>query len=73
MTKTHKYKQEQWDFYVGIAALGLVAFLSLGWCLNVYRLVTCDWKPPYKEEAIRSIAVFVAPAGGVIGWHKELD
>ncbi len=43
--------------------------LLTGWCLNLYKLVAhTDFSEPYKAEAIRIAGVFIAPAGGVIGW-----
>ena len=55
---------------VGIATIMLmmVAGFSAGWCMNVYKLSQCDFKPTYKAEVIRAIGVAVPPVGAVAGW-----
>lgn len=40
----------------------------IGWGLNIYKLTQCDFKPSYKAEVIRGIAIFVAPVGAVVGY-----
>ena len=42
--------------------------LVIGWIMNMYKVFTVDWESPFKTEAIRTISVFIAPVGGVIGY-----
>ena len=44
--------------------LGIVLLLGVGWVMNLIALINCDFKSPYKAEAIRGVGVFVAPVGG---------
>ena len=52
------------DFITLIIIVGLF----IGWCMNIYKLTQCDFQPSYKAEAIRSIGIFIAPVGGVVGY-----
>lgn len=51
-----------------LVVLIIVIGLFIGWCMNIYKLTQCDFQPSYKAEAIRSIGIFVAPIGGVVGY-----
>ncbi len=41
---------------------------TVGWVMNVVKLVGCDFAEPWKEEILRGIGLFVAPLGCIFGW-----
>ena len=41
--------------------------LVVGEILCMYKFVTCDFKPSYKEEIVYGIGM-VTGTGGIIGW-----
>ena len=49
-----------------IVALILVA--PFGWFSNIYKLMKCDFKAPYKAEVIRIIGIPIAPVGVIAGY-----
>ena len=50
----------------------VVILLTCGsWCVNLYRLVNCDFKDPYRGEILYSLGV-VAPTFYVTAW-MDLD
>lgn len=59
--------------YFGITLL-LLFFMALfcgmfyGYVNNVVLLVNCDFKAPYKAEALRIIGVLVPPIGAIEGF-----
>lgn len=46
----------------------IVLTMGLSWCVNIYKLVSCDFEAPYKEEIVRGIAIPVAPVSWVVAW-----
>jgi hypothetical protein len=42
--------------------------LIIGWVLNVYSLIKCEFDPIGTEEIFRVIGIFVAPLGGFLGY-----
>jgi len=40
---------------------------AIGWCMNIYKLVNCDFESPYKAEFIRAVGL-MPPVGAVVGW-----
>lgn len=49
-----------------------VAMLS-GYFMNIYKLVQCDFKAPYKAEAIRVVGVATGVVGCIVGWFDIED
>lgn len=74
-----KEKQGQ-SFLVGlimsilflVIGVGPVLALIFGWCLNIYKFASCDFKEPYKEEIIRAVGIPIVPAGIIIG-YMDID
>lgn len=56
-----------------IIQIAIVAFLGIGWILNVVKFVKSDFKPSYKNEIIRGIGIIAPPIGGVVGWLDIKD
>lgn len=50
-----------------IVILLLMAFSSIGWGLNLYKLSQADFVAPYKNEVIRVIGI-IPLVGAFIGW-----
>ena len=46
----------------------IVLVFCVGWVVNIYRALNCDFEAPYKCDAIRIIGIFVPPVGGVVGY-----
>lgn len=44
------------------------AACMLGYFMNIAKLISCDFKAPYKAETIRVIGVFTGVVGAVAGW-----
>jgi len=51
-----------------IAIGSFIALIFGGYALNIFKLVKLDFEAPYKAEIIRTVGVFVPPAGIVAGW-----
>ena len=51
-----------------IIMLSILVFGCLGWFIYVYRLTQCDFEAPYKAEAIRTVGIFAAPVGCIVGY-----
>jgi len=41
--------------------------IILGWCMDLYKLVHCDFQAPYEAEVIYSVGA-VTGLGAVIGY-----
>ena len=52
----------------GLIAIMVSVVFIIGWCINAYKLIKCDFEPSYKAEAIRAIGVVVMPVGGIAGY-----
>ncbi len=50
-----------------LATIVLVMVLLIGYLMNVYKLVQCDFEAPYKAEVIRGVGMFI-PFGAFIGY-----
>lgn len=54
---------------LGLFALIVWLALIIGWVMNIYKLVAHDdFESPYKAEVLRTVGVFVAPLGLVLGY-----
>lgn len=70
-----KSKNGKIDIYITIILLYFCIFCVciIGYCSNIYKLITADWKDPYKNEIIRAIGVPVAPIGVIVGYMDLED
>ena len=50
----------------------VMIFSIIGYAMNIYKLVKCDFKAPYKAEIIRGIGI-VTGTGVVIGYISISD
>jgi len=56
------------DFYaIELVFIVLWLVIAIGWSVNLYKLVTCDFEAPYKAEIIRGIGL-IPPVGAIVGW-----
>ena len=53
--------------FVYIVITLIVVGLVIGEILCIYKFVTCDFEPSYKEEIVYGIGM-VTGTGGIIGW-----
>lgn len=53
-------------FNLIIIMLFVLSFI--GFCMNVVKLINCDFQTPYRAEVFRSIGIIIPPAGSIIGW-----
>ena len=52
----------------------LVIFLgSVGYVKNIIKLVNCDFKSPYKAEAVYGAGTFIPVVGAVTGYITVED
>lgn len=66
------YKKDITGFFVLIYIV-IMLIGGIGWCMNVYKLIKCDFKPSYKAEIIRGVSCFVFPAGAIAGYINIKD
>lgn len=55
-----------------IVVLIWLALIS-GYFMNIYKLIQCDFKAPYKAEAIRGVGVATGVVGAFVGWFDIKD
>lgn len=61
-------RKENVDGTIGcIIILFWVAMIS-GYFINIYKLIQCDFKAPYKAEVIRGVGVATGIIGCFVGW-----
>lgn len=61
-------------YIIGYAcAIVTAVVLTIGWAINLFKLIQCDFKPPYKAEIIRGAGVIIPPVGGIIGYLPILE
>ncbi len=60
------------DFIAGVFTIAALLAVTYGYVNNMVQLYHCDFKPSYKAEVTRTIGVFIAPIGIVIG-YIDLD
>ena len=54
--------------FVGIVMYFMVLIvMGVGWSLNLYKLVHCDFEAPYKTEIIRTVSILPV-IGMFTGW-----
>lgn len=62
-------------FGVGGAIVSIVLVIALwvGWGMNIYKLLKCDFEAPYKTEIIRTIGIvpFVGAFTGYMDIGEE--
>jgi len=56
--------------YTQVAVLYIIIWFAavIGWGMNVYKLVTANFEPSYKNEIIRSVGVVITPVGVITGY-----
>lgn len=52
----------------GLIVLLFWAVVISGYFMNIYKLIQCDFKAPYKAEAIRGVGVATGIIGCFVGW-----
>jgi hypothetical protein len=55
-----------------ITQLLIIALVTPMWCINLVKLINCDFKAPYKGEVIHAIGL-VPPAFLITVWFNETD
>lgn len=59
---------------LSVLTVCIFIFLALcGYGANIYKLASCDFKSPYKAEAIRGAGIFMAPVGVILGYIDIQD
>jgi predicted tellurium resistance membrane protein TerC len=58
---------------VVLVYIALLIFGVIGWGMNVYKLVQCDFEAPIKAEVIRGIGIVVVPVGAIAGYCDISD
>ena len=53
------------------APILFVLALILAWCVNVFKLVQCDFAAPWKGEVIHTIGVVIPPFAVVMVWFDD--
>jgi len=70
-------KRRNWVGGCSTLVLALFAALVIaaiaGWVMNIVALCNCDFKEPYRTEALRGIGIIVAPMGAVEGYMDLED
>lgn len=51
----------------------IVGAIILGYGLNIISFINCDFKEPYREEAIRGVGVVFPPVGVIAGYMEIED
>ncbi len=54
--------------WAGLAVILVSLIGCVGWGMNLYKLVKCDFSAPYKAEVIRTVGVFLPPVGAITGY-----
>ena len=60
----HRGKSKMKSYYV---VWFLVIMIAIGWVLNLTKLSSCDFEPPYKAEIIYGVGL-VPIVGAITGW-----
>ena len=56
-----------------LASIVVICLGWVSWGMNVYKLIKCDFAPPYRSEIIRGIGIVVPPVGAITGLMKLED
>ena len=59
--------------FVGLLIVLMVTIMPIGYFLNIYKLLQCDFEPSYKSECIRGLGVAVPPMGSIAGYMEFED
>ena len=51
-----------------LLVLAVALALSVGWCVNIYKLLHSDLTTVEPVEVVRCIGVAVPPVGAIAGW-----
>lgn len=51
----------------------LAVLCTIGWGVNLVKLIKCDFEPSYKEEIIRGVGVILPPVGAIVGIFPSFD
>ena len=54
-----------------IIIAALIALFISPWCINVYKLINCDFEADYKCELVHAIGVVVPPASYITVWVES--
>ena len=54
-----------------ILVLIFAVVIPFAWCVNVYKLVNCDFEESYKGEVIHIVGVFLPPASLITAWNND--
>lgn len=52
----------------GIVFVFIFVLAAYGYISNVVKLAHCDFKSPYKAEALRTIGIVIPPVGWIEGY-----
>ena len=55
-------------FTVTLLSLAFIAFIGIGWVMNVATIINADFAQMTGGLILRCIGVFIVPVGGVAGW-----
>lgn len=47
---------------------GFIAFMGIGWVMNLIAVFNSNFDPITGQVVLRTIGIFLAPLGGVMGW-----
>lgn len=66
-----KQKQNGSSTPAALFGLAFVVFFVGSWCVNLYKLIQCDFESDYKCEVVHAVGVFLAPASVVTVWIDD--
>lgn len=53
---------------LGCLSISIYIFFGVCWVINIYKLATCDFDRPYKEEVIHAVGLLIPPTSVVTVW-----
>lgn len=56
---------------VELISIFIILLPAIGYVANIYKLTQCDFKEPYRAEAIRAIGLI--PVVGMITGYMEIE
>ena len=56
--------------YIIAIQITLVAVIGTSWCVNLYKLTQCDFKPSWKGEIVHAVGL-IPPAAVVTAWLND--
>ena len=54
-----------------ILVLIITLAIPFAWCVNVYKLVKCDFEESYKGEILHIVGVFLPPVSLLTAWNDD--